>query len=61
MYTGLQLAETVDSEGLGYAIEHYVDPNEVPEEIKERWLTALKTINDIREYLSQWSVEGDDL
>jgi hypothetical protein len=46
------VAGIVDNEGLGYAIQHYLDPARIADPVlREKWAAAAKILNDIDEIL----------
>lgn len=52
--TSKEVAQIVDSEGLGYSIEEYLSETEIEDPIlKEKWIKAQKLMEEIREMLPE--------
>ena len=50
--TSEQVAQIVESEGLGYAIQSYLSPNEIKDkELADLWREAAEIMNEIEAYL----------
>lgn len=52
MYDNEFLRNAIDQEGLGYAIEDYLDPDHIQDpEVREAWKAAAAAIGRVRELL----------
>lgn len=50
--TNRQVADIIECEGLGYAIQHYLSPNDIEdEELARAWSEAKRALDHVEEVL----------
>lgn len=55
-YTNKQVAEIVENEGLGYAVQHYMSSEDIKDkELAKQWEVAKGALNTITNILKEYS------
>lgn len=53
LYTNEEIADVVESEGLGYAVQYYLNPELIEDdELKQKWQDAKDALDALTEYLN---------
>lgn len=59
--TTKEVADVVDTEGLEYAILHYLDEEDIDSpKLRRAWAKAKKSLNDLIEILEPIDYEGEE-